>query len=430
MKREFLKYRNSRLWFTVITHLILIVGFSLMVWELFALEFLRKADSRTIHYLYVSRGIFSGLLLAIYAFWFIYRNRLRFENRLAASEEQYRAIIDNSSDGIISFNLDGIIQSWNRGAEAILGWKESEILGKALNILLADADAHPLARLEDAYEKGYFDAKFRHKEGRIIRVSVAEQPILNLKGDVVGRSEIIRDLTQRDIQEAQMRHSEKLATIGHLTAGLAHEIGNPLTAISSLVQLIRRKSTDEWVNQNLEKVMNHIQRISKIVREMVDFSRPSKANLQKTNINESIRSAVGIFRYDVRAKETQFILDLDSRLPDIICDPDQIHQVVLNIIINAVDANGAPGKKVWIKSRREEAMLIIEIADEGEGVPKALRSVIFEPFYTTKAVGKGTGLGLSVSHGIIRNLNGLIEVTDHKDGGALFRIFIPNKGEL
>ncbi|HDR03728.1 MAG TPA: PAS domain S-box protein [Candidatus Marinimicrobia bacterium] len=430
MKIEFLKYRKSRLWFTVIVHLILIVGFSLMVWELFALDFLRGIDTKSIHYLYISRGIFSSLLLAIYAFWFIYRNRLRFESRLAASEEQYRAIIDNSSDGIISFNLDGIIQSWNRGAEAILGWKEAEIIGRPISILIADTDTYPLSRLDDGFEKGYFDANFRHKKGRIVRVSVAEQPVLNLKGEPVGRSEIIRDVTQRDLQEAQMRHSEKLATIGHLTAGLAHEIGNPLTAISSLVQLIRRKSSDEWIIQNLEKVMNHIQRISKIVREMVDFSRPSKANLQKTNINESIRSAVGIFRYDVRAKETEFIMNLDMSLPDIICDPDQIHQVILNIIINAVDANGEIGKRVWIETRQKNGTFKIEISDEGPGVPKDLHSVIFEPFYTTKAVGKGTGLGLSVSHGIIRNLNGMIDVAERPGGGAIFIITIPNKGEI
>lgn len=426
MKKDILRNRNFSLWFTVTIHLMLIIGFSLLLWEIYALNWLHGLNNSKIHYLYISRGLFSSFLLGLYAFWFIYRNRIKFENQLAVSEERNRAIIENSSDGIVTFDAEGIIQSWNRGAESIFGWKAADIIGQPFSELVCPrSEAYDINNDKSSDMQGYFDANYHRKEGGRIRVSVAEHKLYNLKGEVIGRSQIIRDVTQRDLQEAQMRHSEKLATIGHLTAGLAHEIGNPLTSISSLVQLIKRKSSDEWVIQNLDKVISHIRRISKIVREMVDFSRPSAANIQSISINDSISSAVGIFRYDDRAKYTEFDLDLGSELPNILCDPDQINQVILNIIINAVDANGETGKHVWISSKKKGQFVEIGISDEGSGIPEEMLSMIFEPFFTTKEVGKGTGLGLSVSHGIIKNLNGEIVASNRKDKGAQFLIKIP-----
>ncbi|MCK5521292.1 MAG: hypothetical protein KAI81_09285, partial [Candidatus Marinimicrobia bacterium] len=279
--------------------------------------------------------------------------------------------------------------------------------------------------LKTCKDNYYYETIYNGKDGKQISVGISKYAFYDDKNNIINRSQIIRDLTEHEILEKQMLQSEKLITIGHLAAGLAHEIGNPLTSISSLAQLTKRKSEDQIVIANLEKIIVNIKRISKIVRQMVDFSRPSKANANISDINEIIGSAVGIFHYDTRAKDTKIHMNLDSKIPDLWADPDQIHQIILNMLINAVDANEGTGQNVYIETYCYQDTINISIRDEGPGVPDAIKENIFEPFFTTKEVGKGTGLGLAVSHGIIRNLGGRIDIVDAEEGGAMFIIKLP-----
>ncbi len=425
---------NRLLYNRTLIHLLVIVAFTLILWEIFGLQIYDTNTGLKLRYLYISRGIFGGIVVAAYALWniFIYKNA--YEEKLARTEEYYKTIIDNSGFAIISLDADWDITFWNIGAASIFGWSEDEIRGKHISVLLPgnDSDVEPVLPdfLKNCRDNHYYDAIYRTRSHKQIKVGFSQYTFTNEKGGIISRSQIIRDVTEHEIRESQLRQNEKLATIGHLAAGLAHEIGNPLTSISSLAQLTKRKTSDPAVLENLDKVIVHIKRISKIVREMVDFSRPSKAKAHVTDINEVIRSAVGIFQFDTRAKNIQFHMDLQKDLPDIYADPDQLHQVFLNILINAADANGDSGENVYIQSLTDdEDNIIIRFRDEGPGVPDEIKDAIFEPFFTTKDVGRGTGLGLSVSHGIIRNLNGYISVEDVDPQGALFTVLIPKMGK-
>jgi len=224
--------------------------------------------------------------------------------------------------------------------------------------------------------------------------------------------------------QQQIDQSEKLAVLGQLSAGIAHEIGNPLASISSVVQLLQRKSKDDSTSEYIALLRENIDRISKIVRELVDFSRPPKYEESFVDITGIIKTGIGIVKYDKRVKNINFETQLSPELPRIRAVADQLLQVFVNIMINALDAVKGEGT-IIVKSRNDDEFIFIDICDNGCGMTEEVMEKIFEPFFTTKEVGKGTGLGLSVSYGIVKKFNGDIKVTSRVDKGSCFKIIIP-----
>jgi signal transduction histidine kinase len=192
-----------------------------------------------------------------------------------------------------------------------------------------------------------------------------------------------------------------------------------------MAQIIKRKVKDQNFIEYLNTILKNIERIRKIVRELVDFARPSSYEAADSNINEIISNAVGIVKYDRRMKSINIELELDNNIPTIFLVGDQLLQVFINILINAVDALTEDSNRIIIRSRKHKSNIIIEIEDEGVGIKPENISKIFEPFYTTKKVGKGTGLGLSVTYGIVKNLNGNIDVQSEPGKGTIFIITLP-----
>ena len=197
-----------------------------------------------------------------------------------------------------------------------------------------------------------------------------------------------------------------------------------------MVQVIKRRNSNEQIADYLSKILKNIERISRIVRELVDFSRPSSYEEAPADINEIIKSAVGIIRYDRRSKNLTYKLNLDPDLPETILVADHLLQVFLNILINAVDASEGYGKVICVDSLTKNKAVVVKISDQGSGIPEAIQQKIFEPFFTTKEVGKGTGLGLTVSYGFIKNLNGDITVKSKIGKGSKFIISIPVKSKI
>ncbi|MBK8233391.1 MAG: hypothetical protein IT349_00140 [Candidatus Eisenbacteria bacterium] len=228
----------------------------------------------------------------------------------------------------------------------------------------------------------------------------------------------------REQSRAQMVHQEKMAALGLLASGVAHEIGNPLTAVSSVAQLLRHRSQDPSVQKQLDLILTHIDRISKIVREMSDFSRPPSLSPAPTDVNEVLRTALHLARYDRRSRNIEVIEATDLHLPRVTLVADHLFQVFLNLILNALDAMDQGGR-LTLRSRVEGQEIAVEIEDQGSGIPPELLDRIFDPFFTTKPVGKGTGLGLSVSYGIVNNLGGRIEVRSEPATGSTFTVWIP-----
>lgn len=290
-----------------------------------------------------------------------------------------------------------------------------------------------LVQAVQAMSRGHLETPVRLKTRDELQILAHEfeQMRQKLQESYQGMEEKIETRTNELRQaQAQISHQEKMASLGLMAAGIAHEIGNPLTSISSMAQVIKRKTTDEKTAEYAASILKNIERISRIVRELVDFSKPSPHKEIETDVNEIVNSAVSIIKYDRRSKKIDFNLNLQPNLPKTVLVPDHLLQIFLNILINAVDASEGLGTKINVKTLSSNQHIQIDISDQGCGIPPENVNRIFEPFFTTKGVGKGTGLGLTVSYGLVKKLQGEIKVQSEIKKGSTFSVCLPILEEL
>jgi PAS domain S-box-containing protein len=331
-------------------------------------------------------------------------------------------------------DANGKIIYVNPAYERVSGYSKEELIGRNPNLL--KSGMHSKEFWEKIWTRILSGKEWvgqlqnRRKDGTVFHSEVVISPILDENKTVIGFVGAHRDITEQKQLEKQLVRSQKMETFGTLAAGIAHEVGNPLTSISSIVQVIQRTTKDEFAREKLELVKNQINRITKIIRELVDFSRPSAYEIKKTDVNNVIRDALNIVQYGKKVQHITFKVELADGLPHVAVVSDQLVQVFLNILMNAVDACGSGRHAIDVTSRLCDRSIEIVIADDGRGIEKEDMEKIFDPFFTTKEVGKGTGLGLWVSLGIVKNFGGDIQVTSEPEQGTTFTISLPLKGSL
>ncbi|GAB4172941.1 MAG: hypothetical protein Kow00108_07690 [Calditrichia bacterium] len=225
----------------------------------------------------------------------------------------------------------------------------------------------------------------------------------------------------------QIQHQEKMINIGMLAAGVAHEIGNPLTSISNLAQVLKRKMSDEKEKLYLDLMINNIERIDEIVKNLVDFARPIKDDINVVRLSNLIDQALKIVKFDKKGKKIRYTVINESKDSTIETVEGQLLQVLVNILFNAVDAVDEKQGEIKIITKQNNDEVVIKIIDNGSGIPQEIQEKIFDPFFTTKEVGKGTGLGLAVSYSIIQNLKGHIDVVSDEGKGSEFILTLPLK---
>ncbi len=314
------------------------------------------------------------------------------------------------------------------------GYSKEELIGKNPNIFSSGKHSKKFwMKMWNTIISGKVwvgEVENKRKEGEPFYTQLLISPILDHEGNVTGFFGIHRDLSEKKLLEKQLIHTQKMESIGTLAAGVAHEVGNPLASISALVQVVQRSTSDEFAKEKLELIKKQVTRISKIIRDLVDFSRPSNYELQLTDINQNIIEAVEIVKVGAKAKDILFDLDLSDKIPLLPLISDQIQQIFVNILLNAVDAiaekeNVHKANRITAKSEISEDNVIIVFSDNGKGIPEENLSKVFEPFYTTKKEGKGTGLGLWVSYGIVKSFQGDIKVESTIKQGTTFTITLP-----
>ncbi len=258
----------------------------------------------------------------------------------------------------------------------------------------------------------YLEVAFRNMVGKLREV-------------YAGMERTIRSRTHSLYEtQAQVIHQEKLVGIGQLAAGVAHEIGNPLTAIDSLAQLIAVETDDPKVLEKVETIQGQVSRISEIVHGMADLSRPLSLEKRPVSVNRVLRSMLGLARYDARFKPIEVRTDLDEKLPVVETVEDRLFCVFLNLALNAADAM-PDGGVLDIRTTAEADAIVVLFRDSGVGIPPENLKKIFDPFFTTKEPGRGTGLGLSVCRTALRDIGGDVEVESIHGEGATFRVIIP-----
>lgn len=254
-------------------------------------------------------------------------------------------------------------------------------------------------------------------------------PIKDAAGNVVQVVELIQDVTAVRKLEQQMVHSEKLAALGRISAGIAHEIGNPLTSISSYIQILEENKYDEFTDNALEVVSSHINRIKGILQQMTTFSRSYNIEKARMDLNESVKAAIDLMEYEKGMKDCQLIVSYHPEPLFIFGDEKWMVSVFVNLILNALDAMTGKGRMVVNTFRKEYQgagdMAVVEVSDTGAGIPHENLEKIFDPFFTTKQTGKGTGMGLAVSYNIIKDLKGDISVASIPGEGTTFIIRLP-----
>jgi len=341
-------------------------------------------------------------------------------------------VAENTVNPLQITNMQGKMIYVNPAFEASSGYTKQELIGK--NPVVFGSGKHSKkfwGKMWTTITNGKVwvgEVENRKKTGEPFYTQLLISPILDQEGKVSGFFGIHRDLGEKKMLEKQLIHTQKMESIGTLAAGIAHEVGNPLASISALVQVVQRSTSDSFIKEKLELVKSQVTRISKIIRDLVDFSRPSNYELQLTDINSNIKEAVEITRVGSKAKDIQFALELDREIPMLPLISDQIQQVFVNILLNAVDAIGEINneeKVISVTSEVDDEYVKIVFKDTGSGISEQNLNKIFEPFFTTKKEGKGTGLGLWVSYGIIKSFQGNIKVNSAKGKGTQFTITLP-----
>ncbi len=335
-------------------------------------------------------------------------------SELSASEERYRKLVDGISDAVILIDSQKRILSWNRAAQSIFGWSFKEVNEKKISMLYSPAIIDNRERIPDG------EAVFIKKNGLAFPGLVRNKPLQ--EGADAGNVVAIRDITdQKEMEklEKQLLQSDKLATIGQLAAGVAHEINNPLANISLYAQMLLRKKMDENVKDRLVIINDEAERAARIVKGLLEFARQSEPVPSPTDINAEIDKVLSIL--NPKLKEIRVVADLKP-LPTILADSGQIRQVLMNMMTNSIQAIKTNGE-ITIKTSADKDHVEISISDNGCGIPVENLGKIFDPFFTTKGT-EGTGLGLSICYGIIKHHNGSIDVKS-ESGRTTFTIKLP-----
>jgi PAS domain S-box-containing protein len=345
-------------------------------------------------------------------------------------EDLLAVVVGDCADAIVTLDTLGRIQSWNAGAEHIFHYKSEEIIGAPFTVLVPQdlIDRGEAEFLQhETLAKGSirdFETERVGKNAKRIRVSITRTALHDHQGNWIGTSTIIRDISARKALETQLAHADRLAIMGTMAAGLAHEIGNPLAAISSLVQILQRRIDDPDLLGRLDLIRQQVSRITTSVREMADFSRPGGQSESQAHVSNVVQHAVTLARYSRSARRIEVHVDLDPNIPPVPIEPERLLQVFLNLVLNAYDAMEGEGT-LRIEGRWAEPTVHVRFCDSGPGVLPALRERIFEPFFTTKPSGRGTGMGLSVSRRIMDSHGGAITLDAAAAGGTVFTVTLP-----
>jgi histidine kinase len=360
------------------------------------------------------------------------------EEELEKSEKKYYAIFDNIPNPVFVLDMDTLeILDCNASVEGVYGYKKDEMIARSfLELFRPEEQDHYKTLIKTTSVIN--QVRHLNKNGGPlfvnIRISPSEYP--GEKVYLVTTS----DITQRLETEQQLIQASKMATLGEMATGVAHELNQPLSVIKTasrfFMKKIRKKEKieDDILFTMTEEIDAYVDRATKIINHMRQFGRKSDITLEKVQVNAVLKKALEILGKQLKIRGIEVVWDLEQDLPPVMVDPDRLEQVFINLLINARDAiderwqsqpHQKGDKKIILKTKSDPQEITVEISDTGAGIPDSILERIFEPFFTSKKVGQGTGLGLSISYGIIKDCKGSIQAVSRKGQGAGFIIKFP-----
>jgi histidine kinase len=363
--------------------------------------------------------------------------RRMLERKLEKSEKKYHAIFNNIPNPVFVLDPDTLdILDANESVTRVYGYARDRIVGWSFLELFRENERESYTRQIKTIA---MLAQVRHvnNDGQELYVDIWISP-----SEYGGQKVLLvatSDITKRLETERQLIQAGKLATLGEMATGVAHELNQPLSVIKTVSSFLMKKTERrERVEENvlftmLEKVDSNVDRATKIITHMRMFARESDLRMVPVRINDVLNRAFDIFSQQLKVRGIHVEWDLEQNLPLIKADPDRLEQVFINLLINARDAiesddSRGKDKIIAIRTHADDERVIVEVRDNGPGILKEHRDKIFDPFFTTKEVGKGTGLGLSISYGIVKECGGMIRLASEDSEGACFLLQFPRMG--
>jgi len=359
------------------------------------------------------------------------------------TEARLAAIIECSNDAIVSFTLEGVVVTWNHGAERLYGYLADEIVGRDISLLHTPDNYQEYLDIKDRVKMGErissYDTKRLRKDGTLIAISLTISPILVKSGEIVGVSKIAHYITRANRLEEQFRQAQKMEAVGTLAGGVAHDFNNLLTVINGYSDLlIGQLKPDDPMRTLLAEIHKAGERAGTLTRQLLAFSRRQVLEPKVLNLNAVVTDTERMLRRLI-GEDIILTTVLDPALKPVKVDPGQIQQVLVNLAVNARDAMPQGGRlnietcHVTLDEFYREthpdvqpgAYSMLAVTDTGTGMDEAIKARIFEPFFTTKELGKGTGLGMAVVHGVVKQSGGHVEVYSELGRGTAFKVYFP-----
>lgn len=354
------------------------------------------------------------------------------EEQVRLSDERYQALFDSTSDATFMVDLESLqIAEANPAAMHLVGETSGPLVGRDFGEICpairspGDSLMDRKKRFDAVFVPGREIRMFRHDGSPV--VCEGEARLVQLRGRPVMQVRM-HEVTERKRMEQQLRRYEKLSALGQLIAGVAHELNNPLAVIMGYAQLLnKRADVSERTRVELKKILHESERAAKIVRNLLTFARPREPEMVPVQLNQVIQDVVEASAAELKSNQVQVELRLSPQLPRTKADPNQMEQVLTNLISNAVYAMSrqTTPRRLEISTKEYGAFIRITVADNGPGIPAEIQHKIFESFFTTKAPGQGTGLGLAISRAIVEEHHGKIWAQSEPGNGARFFIELP-----
>jgi len=393
------------------------------------MESVAQARHADIQHAFIMAAIILVLGSGALFFIFVIQNYYLVDKTLKQTKDYTRQVIASMANGLLSIDTEGRIASYNRPAIELLGLTETEAKGKDLNSLVDLTVSGIRKTITDGVSVLDREILHQNKKGEVIPLALSATPIRDETGACRGAVIVLRDLSVIKKLEEKVRRSEKLAAIGELAAGIAHEIRNPLSSIRGFAQFLRHALKDKPQEQvYADTMVAEVDRINRVVSDLLTFARPMEAELVPTEITDLIEHAVRLVAADASSRNVQIktrIADV-SKLP---LDANQMTQALLNLLLNALQAVDQGGCiEIGADFIVDDTSLHLWVADNGSGILPDQKEKIFEPFFTTRE--KGTGLGLAIVHKIVENHQGEIKIESPIGGstqGCRFTMILPTQ---
>jgi PAS domain S-box-containing protein len=346
------------------------------------------------------------------------------------AEEQFRLVVESSPNGLLMVDEQGTIRMANRQIDQLFGYERAELIGQPVEILVpqhlrthhagdrAEFIAHSESR---AMGKGR-DLYGVRKDGQEFPLEIGLSPLRTPNGMSVLASVV--DISERKRVQEHLQKAERLAELGTLASGMAHEIGTPMNVILGRAEYLFQRTADEGMKKGLTTIVTQVERITKVMNQLLAFARRRPAEQRAVDLREIVEDSLEMFQERIAHSSITVEKSIEANLPSVQADRDQLIQVLINLVVNSLHAM-PEGGRIRLSLAREGRYVCLGVSDTGHGMPEEICAKVFEPFFTTKDFGKGTGLGLTVVKGIIEDHGGTIEVESVVDKGTTFWIRLP-----